>query len=236
MKKYLIIAIAAISLTFSSCEQEDVNDFDSPNYVGLEANPRTLGVPVSGSVSQEISVYAANSVDFDRTFDLVVYSTGSRPISPDAYSVPGTVTVPANSTEATFSVEVSDIGLGLGGKQLILGLANGDNDSYTLGRSTFNVSRVCPGEEFKIDLTLDAYPSETGFEILDVDGNSLIRVNGNPGASRSLCLPSGTYTFFLRDSYGDGITDGGATLSYAGTVLATIPGDFGSETSVEVTF
>lgn len=228
---FLIFALVTSTLMNTSCDFDD--DFTEPDYVTLEFAPGNvpLGIEVGGSTSYDVNVYSAKNAETDRTYNISVDGT----ISPDAYTVPETVTIPAGSNEATFTVNASDIGLGVAGKTMVLNI-EAEPDFSVGDPLSFSVARVCPGEEFVIALTLDSYPGETGYEILDSDGNSVVKVESSPAASRSLCLASGTYTFILRDSYGDGISDGGATLSYAGTVLATIDGDFGSETSVEVSF
>ncbi len=233
MKKniYLILSLIICSLTVVSCDYDD--DMAEPDYVRLQFAPGSvpLGISVGGSTTYDVNVYSAKNQETDRTYNIVASGT----IDPAAYEVPETVTIPAGTNEASFTVSASDIGLGVAGKSLVLTIE--EEPGFTVGDPlSFGVARVCPGEEFVIALTLDDYPEETGYEILDADGNSVVKVESNPATSRSLCLPSGTYTFILTDSYGDGIVDGGVTLSYAGTVLATISGDFETETSVEVTF
>lgn len=232
MKKniYFILSLVMLSFTVVSCDFDD--DFTEPDYVRLEFAPGAvpLGVAVGGSTSYDVNVYSAKNMESDRTYNITV--DGS--ITPEAYDVPQTVTIPAGSNEASFTVSASDIGLGVAGKTMVLSIE--EEPEFTVGDPlSFSVARVCPGEEFTLDFTLDSYPGETGYEILDADGNSIVKVDGSP-ADRSLCLPSGTYTVILRDSYGDGIVDGGLTISYAGTVLATLTGDFETETSVEVSF
>lgn len=233
MKKYLILLLAVVSMPlFTGCESEE--DFAPLNYVTLQSAPaagQNVGVEVGGTTNYEVKVYTANITDQDRTFNVMVLPTST--LGAEGYTVPATVTIPGGTNEGTLSISVSDIGLGLAGKTLFLGLESEPGLS-TGSPLRINVARVCPGSEFVVDLVFDAYPGETGWELLDAEGNSVISVNGNATASRSLCLPSGTYTFILKDSYGDGIVDGGATLSYAGTVIATVSGDFASETSVEI--
>jgi len=235
MKNFLKLFIVLLSLGLvTSCDYDD--EIANPDYVSLEFYPaagRNVGVDVGSSASYDVKVYTANITDQDRTFNVNVLSTST--LAAEGYDVPATVTVPGGTNEGTFSISVSDVGLGVLGKSLFLGIEQEPGFS-TGAPARLNVSRLCPGKEFVISLVLDAYPGETGYELIDSDGNSVLKVSASPAPSRTLCLPSGTYTFFLRDSYGDGILDGGATLSYAGEVLATLSGDFKTETSVEVTF
>jgi len=234
IKHFLKLFVVLLSLGLvTSCDHDD--EIAQPDYVSLQFSPtagENIGVEVGGTTNYDVKVYSAKVASQDQTYNVVVLPTST--LAASGYSVPATVTIPAGSNEGTLSISVSDIGLGVAGKSLFLGIEA--DPSFSTGAPVrFNVARVCPGKEFVVALTLDAYPGETGWELLDADGVSVLKVTAAT-ATRSLCLPSGTYTFILTDSYGDGIFDGGATLSYAGEVLATVSGDFASETSVEVTF
>ncbi|WP_034918913.1 hypothetical protein [Gillisia sp. CAL575] len=234
IKHFLKLFVVLLSLGLvTSCDYDD--EIANPEYVSLQFSPtagENVGVEVGGSTNYDVKVYSANIKNEDRTFNVVVLPTTT--LGASGYTVPGTVTIPGGTNEGTLSISVSDVGLGVAGKSLFLGLEA--DPSFTAGSPVrLNVARVCPGKEFVVNLTLDAYPSETGWELIDSDGVTVLKVT-TATATRSLCIASGTYTFILTDSYGDGIADGGATLTYAGEVLATLSGDFGTETSVEVTF
>jgi len=74
------------------------------------------------------------------------------------------------------------------------------------GHSTGNCS---------FEITTDQYASETSWEIIDDNGNVLS--SGGPYSSQgtfnsNFNLPSGCYSLYVYDSYGDGITGGGYTL------------------------
>lgn len=80
----------------------------------------------------------------------------------------------------------------------------------------------------------DYYPSETSWEIRDADGISIASGDYN---SDSLCVTVSTcYTFYLYDSYGDGIDIGYGSVKvyYNGVLLTTFTGDFGTETSIDM--
>jgi hypothetical protein len=78
--------------------------------------------------------------------------------------------------------------------------------------------------EFKIKLLSDKYASETSWSLKDSDGATLathaVWLGGNGYLSDStpyehfLCVPEGTLTFDIRDSYGDGICCGYGVGSY----------------------
>ena len=69
----------------------------------------------------------------------------------------------------------------------------------------------CAGQELALSIVLDAYGSETSWELRD--SNNTILYSGGPypnttnGAlvEQKFCLPDGCYTFYISDSFGDGI-------------------------------
>ena len=239
MKKLIYILIAAVSLSlFSSCDFEE--DIDAPNYASFAENVANVGVDVGSSSDYEVTVYAANVTGQDRQIEIEV--NPSSTLSASAYTVPATVTIPGGSNEATVNVQLSDVDLGLAGKTLVLNLKEG-NDLFTGDSLAISVTRTCVGKEFVVDFAFDGYGSEISWSIADATGAVLITgggyADGAASASKSICLGQGTYTFTVEDSYGDGLTYpnlGSITISYAGNVLSEISGDFGSETSEEITF
>ena len=239
MKKYIFLLIATFSMSmFVGCDYDD--DYNPPSYAALQKSPLNLGVEIGGSTTYDVKVYSADIVNTDRTFDVAVASTTT--LDPSGYSVPATVTIPAGTNEGVIPVEVSDVDLGLAGKRLDLNLVAESGITFG-GPLRINVNRTCVGSEFVVDIEFDGYASETTWSLTDSEGNTVITVSGYEDGlemtSRTLCLDQGTYTFTITDSYGDGLTYpnlGSVTISYAGEVLAEIPGDFGEGTSVEVTF
>ncbi|MCM4156599.1 hypothetical protein DHD80_11350 [Gramella sp. AN32] len=243
MKHYLKIFVVLLSLGLvSSCDFDD--DFTEPDYVTFEAAPSgtNVGVEVGGTTTYDVKVYTANVVDQARTFNVLVLDNTS--LGSEGYSVPATVTIPAGSNEGTLSVQVSDVGLGVAGKALNLNIQ--EEAGFSVGKPIrLNVARVCPGKEFVIDIVFDGYSDETSYSLVDSAGETIISAaagsisRGTATLNRSLCIPAGTYTFNIEDSYGDGLTYpnlGSVTISYAGTVLTSFDGNFGSGTSVEVSF
>ena len=236
MKKYLIIFVSILSFTaFVGCSEDD--NFTPPNYVTFENGPLNVGVEVDGSTVYDVIVYTANITGSDRTFNVSVDTLSS--LASEGYTVPGTVTIPANSNEGTFSVDVSDKNLGLAGKKLILNIS-GDDGVLSGSSLTLNVNRTCEGKEFIANFIFDDYASETSWSILDASGEVIIEVDGYDDgaetASKSLCLSTGNYTFVVEDAYGDGLTYpnvGSITLSYAGEEIVNISGDYGAGASVD---
>jgi hypothetical protein len=239
MKKYLIILIAVVSMSlFTGCEADQ--EYIPLNYVTFESGSLNAGVDVGGTATYDVVVYTANITGSDRQFAVNV--DASSTLSSEGYTIPSSVTIPGGSNEGVISVQVSDVNLGVTGKTLQLSLQS--EPDLSVGKPfKINVARTCVGKEFVVDFVFDGYASETSWSLTDDTGAVLVEQGGysddTPTASKSLCLSPGTYTFTVKDSYGDGLTYpnlGSVTLSYAGNELAVIPGDFGAETSVEVTF
>lgn len=243
IKHFLKLFVVLLSLGLvTSCDYDE--EFEKPDYVSLQFSPggANVGVEVGGSNNYDVKIYSANITNQDRTFNIVVLPTTT--LSADAYTVPATVTIPGGTNEATLSISVSDIGLGVAGKRLFLGIE--EQPGFSVGSPVrINVSRVCPGKEFVVEFVFDGFAEETSWSLVDANGETVVSVpagtyaRGTAGVSRSLCIAPGTYTFNVGDSFGDGLTYptlGSITLSYAGEVLEEISGDFGEGTSVEVTF
>ncbi|MCH2021131.1 MAG: PKD domain-containing protein [Saprospiraceae bacterium] len=69
----------------------------------------------------------------------------------------------------------------------------------------------CTSNEVILTLSLDNYPFETSWDLVDSSG-SIVAIGGNYSSNQNastitqvFCLPSGCYTFNIYDSYGDGI-------------------------------
>lgn len=242
IKHFLKLFVLLLSLGLvTSCDHDD--EIAQPDYVSLQYSPsagENVGVEVGGTTNYDVKVYSAKIANQDQTYNVVVLPTST--LSAAGYNVPATVTIPAGSNEGTLSISVSDIGLGVAGKTLLLGLEA--NPSYSIGAPVkLNVARVCPGKELVLAFVFDGYASETAWTLKDAAGVTVVSGSGYKDGlatlNRSLCLAQGTYTFAVTDSFGDGLTYpnlGSITISYAGTVLETISGDYGDGTSVEFTF
>src|SRR5690606_7281443 len=155
MKKILILFIAVISTTFVACDYD--TDYNPPNYVSFQTGPTAVGVDLNSSTTQEVTVYTANVVDQDRTFNIVVRSNST--LNAEAYTVPATVTVPGGSNVGTFTVDISDVNISPEGSSIVLGFAPVDGH-YVGGTHTLNVSQLCD-PEFRMNFAFDGYASET---------------------------------------------------------------------------
>ncbi len=118
----------------------------------------------------------------------------------------------------------------------------GDMAIDAINLSTDVVNPNCT--EVTLAITLDNYPEETSWGILN-DINEVVASGGTynnqpDGATISIteCLPTGTYTLVVNDTFGDGICcqygNGSYTLSTSSTILAS-GGAFGSSEATTFT-
>jgi hypothetical protein len=237
MKKILsFILLLAALFSFNRCEN-DIKGTKDLNYITFEKSPIDIGVDLGGSTTGDIKVYTTQVVGTDRTFNVNVLTDQSS-ADPDAYKVPASVTVPANSNVGTLTIDISDVNIG-DGVSLVLDIQSQDG-LYKGDPATIMITQVCPYNEVILNMNFDSYPEESYWEMLDANNNVVASVPAGTyadmtDAKKKFCLTDGTYTFIMYDYYGDGITPpGGYTLSYNGTVIAS--GDeFGSSDATTFT-
>ena len=238
--KYFIVA--ALLVVMYGCERTDMTErfgsYDSyvafvPDYNDASDNAnerRGFLNPVqvslgSGSVAQTVQVAANSAVGTDRTFSVMVDESTSLPA--DAYTVPSSITIPANSQIGSFDIQFNEDGLDfVSGNLVIMFEATADvNTGPTL---TIPAALVCdPENQFVVTVTTDNWPDETSWEI--TNGSGSVVVSGGPynnpaddftTISSDVCLVSGNYTVVLYDSYGDGGSSI-EVINNSGTVVAS---------------
>jgi len=81
----------------------------------------------------------------------------------------------------------------------------------------------CTGTQVTVSITLDNYPEETSWSIVDANGTTVASggtYNNEPDGSTvtvTNCLADGCYDFVINDAYGDGICCGYGNGSYSVT-------------------
>lgn len=240
MKKYLLLLVATFSMSlFVGCDYD--TDLEPLNYATFERGPLSVGVDIDGSRTYDVTVYTGNVVGNDRTIDVTVGAAST--LDAGAYTVPATVTIPANTNEGTLSIEVSDVNIGATGETLILNLVPTEELSVGSGL-TLNVRTVCPEgtSEVRLSFIFDGYASETTWEITDAAGTVVYEgggfADGDETFMMPVCLSPGDYTFTIYDSYGDGLSypeDGSVTLTTGGEELGSVEGNFGDSGSFDFT-
>ena len=142
MKKQFVIMIMAISTVFVGCQYDD--DYTPPNYVTFEAEEMNVPVDENSSASVDVTAYTADVAGSDRTFNISVAESST--INADSYSVPETITVPANSNEVTFTVDFTDNSLSNEGDDVLV-LELVEEQGLSAGAPLeINVAKICDFE------------------------------------------------------------------------------------------
>lgn len=201
--------MVGILLSFAYNCEEDLPS-GSTNYVTFEASPSSFDVEKDGTTTKDIYVYAGNTTGSSRTFNVSV--DPSSTISVD-YTVPSSVTIPANSNVGALPVSITDDNsLEYDPQTLVLNIeeVSGTNFGDTL---VVNVRELCPGAMVVFSLELDTWPNETTWEIYDLSGTPTVLYSGGPYANPAddfalfafeWCFLPGEYGVVVYDAYGDG--------------------------------
>jgi hypothetical protein len=239
IKNIAIVLLAALAIACS------VDDPERADYISFQASTVELVTPAAGSGDAELEVFALQSSGSSRTFTIEVDAATTAVA--DTYTVPATVTIPANSKVGTFTVtsDASNIG-----KKIVLKFV--PDESTIVGTSmTIGIFEECLDNLLFMDIQFDIYCEEFAWQIWDsnddlvagnVDFGEYPRVGSgapNPPITyrraqirERVCLPAGSYTFAAYDAYGDGLDDGTNTGWFAlrrvsdGATLASGAGAF----------
>jgi len=233
MKKlFKIFAILAVVFLYN-CEQDDSPHLS--NYVGFEIGPINYELEKDATTTAEVIVATSEKSGSDRSYTILVDTESSTLAAP--YTVPGTVTIPANSNTGTLSIPVTDNDdLGFVPQTLVLDFQ--DEEGMSFGNPiTLNFVEQCLDNKVNLAIQLDNWPEETAWELYDLSGTPTVIDFRDYGTfadaehystvSFDFCLPAGNYGVVVYDSYGDGIINEAGTayrsftVSMGGEVLAT---------------
>ena len=227
-----------VFVVFTNCEENEITPkVLEIDYVGFESG-FILGVDPTGTAEQEIKIATSNKTTSDRTFNLVVDSDLTT-ADASAYSVPNSVTVPANSNIGVFNIAVIGEYIDPSGDDILaIGFSSNDNNVFVSGSISLNLKQVCPNPELILDITFDPWPEEIFWRLLDSSGNTLFASANlaygayaglSGGITKPMCLANGSYTFEIYDQFGDGA--GPFSLTYDGSVVFSSDGGYGPGTS-----
>lgn len=224
MKKYYKYFAIVTAVLLYNCEATESTTLE--DFVGFEIGPLSQAVPENTTSTKEVNIYASEASSTDRTYSLEVDVDPKVTTLKAKYTVPATVTIPANSKVGTFSVSVTDDEtLGFVDQALVINFQGeaGRNFSTPL---TVNFAEECLETLVKLSITTDNWPEETSWELYDLSGAepTLLEAGGPyPGAANRektlairFCLTPGDYGIALYDVYGDGgpsfnVTSGNTT-------------------------
>ncbi|NHN25371.1 DUF4843 domain-containing protein [Flavobacterium jejuense] len=244
-KKIIAIFSLIVPVLFlTGCSDEDENSGGSLNYVSFESKTYNVSIEENLTETYDVKVFTTNISGEDRTFSVEV-DLGATTADTQYYSVPGTVTVPANTNVGVIPVNVTGTDLG-NGKDIVLKLVPStaiytNSVAASNSKITIKITQACFLNPVVLSFTFDSYPEETSWELYQ--GVTLYAsaaagdYTGLATYSQNLCLPDGDYTFVVYDVYSDGINaPGGFTLTSGTTTLASDGGNFGGSTSFNFTF
>lgn len=215
----VFFSVLLATVFMASCSDDD--KLASPNYVSFGSSNVMRFELLEGQLnaSKTIEVYTSNTSNVDRTFQVVVNTAGTTATA-SQYTVPTSVTVPANSRKGELVVTS---GVAAAGKKLSLDIVA--EAGLSVGKTLLiNFVQVCP-EDVKtvtLDLYQDRYGEEITYELYNSDSQLIesggpfpnLAAAGTQQISVDWCLAPGTYTFLIIDSYGDGICCGAGNGYY----------------------
>ena len=241
MKKLKLLLTLCLSIVvLYSCE--DKVEAPGTAYASFETNPSDVGVAAGTTVTKTVKVYTANITGEDRTIALTI--SGDTPTT--AYTAPSTVTIPAGTNEGTISIDFVETGLSIINENTFTISMTGSADIAVGSSVSFKVAQVCPGgqKKIKVAVTLDPWPEEVYWRLIDGGGNIVMANNSVPayGGYAGLtgvqehvaCLDPGTYTFQVFDAYGDGA--GAINITADGAAIYANSGAYGAGTTDSITF
>lgn len=237
MKKIKLYSLLIFGLAIlNSCEQE--TEPTNIPFASFEAYLKDITVDPNSEFNKSIKIYTANITNQDRVIDLDI----STNLDPNAYVAPTSVTIPANTNEATLDLTFKDINLDLVVDKTFKYSIKQTSELYAGESRTLLVAKGCGAglKKLKIAVTLDAYPEEVYWRITNNATNAVVLTNsptpgygayaGLTGIQRdAVCLPAGTYTFQVFDAYQDG--GGSIAITVEGTQVFSSNGRYGAGTS-----
>ncbi|MFY0483418.1 hypothetical protein ACI6PS_12515 [Flavobacterium sp. PLA-1-15] len=219
MKKISLLLLFLSAGLFLSCEEDN-----SPTvvpHISFE-NDGIFGFdPGATTATHEIKVYATQASGSDRVYSLVV-NPDLTTATPSQYTLPASVTIPANSREGSFTLTMKSASIG---KVLAIDFVDADfMDGTFKGAAPLMLTPkvVCPTNDLVLELILDQYGQETVWELYE--GTNVVASGGpytqgaagvtQPKKEFSFCLPDGDYKFVIYDLYGDGMNSGAGAGSF----------------------
>ncbi|RYY00771.1 hypothetical protein EON78_00155 [bacterium] len=210
MKKISLLLMFVSAGLFLSCEED--KDVTVIPHVSFQNDGVFAFDPGATTATKEVKVYATQASGSDRVFTLVANTELTTMVAND-YTMPSSVTIPANTREGSFTVTAKSSSIG---KVLAIDFVDADFMDGTFKGAApllLNAKVVCPTNDVALELILDRYGSETVWELYQ--GNNLVQGGGpytdigtnvtQPKKDFSFCLADGDYTFIVYDSQGDGI-------------------------------
>lgn len=214
--KLKIFLLSLTIIFFVSCEDKITPELGT-TFFAFGVEQYEFGVEQNSQSTHSPQLYSAFVTSSDRTIDLYV-NFDETTITPDSYTIPTSVVIPANSNYVDIPITIEDVNLNIGETEKLVIMFDGVEGEYSGDKLVINVNEVCADgfTNFRLDLTLDSWPEETYWEVLDSSGNIVFQstdshlpyagaYTGQSGTvSYRNCITAGNYELRVQDDYGDG--------------------------------
>ena len=203
MKRIAFFTLLLLSaFGFDSCKDQ-IAGTEFINYAAFDTNVPTIIVVKGSTTDVDINVYATKPTGVERTFDVAVVAANTT-ANTASYSVPTTITIPANSNKGTITVKAIDNNLGEAQVTLKLKISSSDKD-IIIGTDviTLKIQKFCP---FVINDFVGSWPGTDGFGTGSHKRVSQV-VIGTPTATT--VKVTGLNFGWMTDKWGETITAGG---------------------------
>jgi len=173
--KYLIIFTLSL-FVMNSCEEEGVATSDI-DYVAFETNPLKLVVNKNESNNIDVSLYTTKTFGSERTINIYV-DLDQTTADAAAYTVPTSVTIPANTNVGTFNINVNDTNLSESGEVLVINFEM-EEGVYTSAEFSLDIALFCP---VNLDDFVGVYEGETPYGptqiVTSLNANGQLEITG----------------------------------------------------------
>lgn len=136
----LFITAVTVSVLVG-CSNDD--DFTPPNYVTFAEDAMGFAVDQNSTGTFDVKVFTSTVTGSDRTFGINVLESSTADAA--SYSVPATVTIPANTNEGTITVDVTDTNISNSGETLVLAI-EGESGLFVGEPLSVSLTRNCPSD------------------------------------------------------------------------------------------
>ena len=178
MKK-ILIGFMALTALIGCSDLEDVKYNDSQAFVAFQRNVYDLKVPLNSTKALDLLFEASNKVDFDRTYQLEIVATETD-ANPATYTLPSTVTIPANSYTGTLTITGTDGGLvDVNVKKLTLRVSGlNENESTDSDKVVINILEFCPVvvDEFVGDFSSNTFWNGPAVHTVSENGENALAI------------------------------------------------------------
>ncbi|MDC3387959.1 DUF4843 domain-containing protein [Flavobacteriaceae bacterium] len=143
MKKLLLALITVVTITACSDSEPPIYDnIDGQTLVTFKTNASNLEILVDDVGEADIEVNVTTASSTDRVYDIVIDTENSSALA-DTYTIPSTVTIPANEYTGTIKVTGVDIDVETSAETVVISLSTPEA-ILTEGNHTINIFQVCP--------------------------------------------------------------------------------------------